>query len=250
MGFTMHQYNVYIRHLPVRLLVTGCCGFIGFSLCNYLLSSNTSVSIVGIDNLNDYYSVDLKNARLSILQNYSRDSLKSADSEHSEFHFYQRDLADYDSLYVIFRSFNPTHVVNLAAQAGVRHSIDNPKAYTDSNLVGFANILQLCSISNVSHLLFASSSSVYGSNKVQPFSEDHSVITPLSYYAATKLCNEHMAILIAIYIIYLRQVLDFLPSMVPGDDLIWHYLSLRKQLLKGTRLISIITEICFVTLLI
>ena len=84
-------------------------------MCNYLLSSNTSVSIVGIDNLNDYYSVDLKNARLSILQNHSRES---GDSEYSSFQFYQRDLADYDSLAVIFHSFNPTHVVNLAAQAG------------------------------------------------------------------------------------------------------------------------------------
>jgi UDP-glucuronate 4-epimerase len=163
----------------MRILITGAAGFIGFHLSKRLLDQ--SCEIIGIDNLNDYYDPGLKHSRLEILKKYDK------------FRFEKVDLKDKESVDKIFETHNPTYVVNLAAQAGVRYSIENPYAYVDSNLVGFMNILEACRHYPVKHLLYASSSSVYGGNKVAPFSTNHNVDHPVSLYAATKKANELMA---------------------------------------------------------
>ncbi len=163
----------------MNVLVTGAAGFIGSHVCQRLLQRGDAV--VGLDNLNDYYDVSLKQARLSRLLSQHR------------FQFVQGDVADRAGLESVFASVQPTSVVHLAAQAGVRYSILNPAAYVDSNLVGFANILEGCRHGGVSHLLYASSSSVYGGSRELPFSERHTVDCPVSFYAATKKANELMA---------------------------------------------------------
>lgn len=162
-----------------KILVTGAAGFIGYHLSSLLLEQGEQV--VGLDNLNDYYSVELKRARLEQIQ------------AHENFSFVQADLADTNAINALFDRHSFSRVVHLAAQAGVRYSITNPRAYIDSNLVGFGNILEACRHSNCEHLLYASSSSVYGSNKLQPFSVHHAVDHPISLYAATKKANELMA---------------------------------------------------------
>lgn len=161
----------------MTILVTGCAGFIGSHLVKTLCKLGHTV--VGIDNLNDYYDVTLKQWRL-------------AQIAHPLFTFYQQDIND-NNLCALFAKHSIRHCINLAAQAGVRYSIDNPKAYIDSNLCGFANILEACRHEAVEHLIFASSSSVYGANTNSPFSVEHSVDHPLSLYAATKKSNELMA---------------------------------------------------------
>lgn len=163
----------------MKILITGVAGFIGFHLADLLLGENHQ--IVGIDNLNSYYEQSLKEDRLIILKN------------HSNFVFYKADLKNKPSVDQIFETHRPDYVVNLAAQAGVRYSITNPYAYLDSNLVGFMNILEACRNYPVKHLLYASSSSVYGGNKEVPFSTNHNVDHPVSLYAATKKANELMA---------------------------------------------------------
>ena len=162
-----------------KILVTGTAGFIGFHLAKRLL--NLGDSILAIDNLNDYYDVNLKKNRLKILE------------ETGNFHFRLIDLANREAMEKLFLNNSFDIVVNLAAQAGVRYSIENPRAYIDSNLVGFANILEGCRNSGVKHLVFASSSSVYGANTQMPFSVHHNVDHPVSLYAATKKSNELMA---------------------------------------------------------
>lgn len=162
-----------------RIIVTGAAGFIGFHISKKLLDD--SYQIIGIDNLNDYYDPSLKQSRLEILGEYNR------------FNFHKVDLKDKAAVDSIFETYQPTHVINLAAQAGVRYSIENPYAYVDSNLTGFMNILEACRNYPVEHLLYASSSSVYGGNKVAPFSTNHNVDHPVSLYAATKKSNELMA---------------------------------------------------------
>jgi UDP-glucuronate 4-epimerase len=162
-----------------RILVTGAAGFIGFHLCQRLLSRGDE--IFGLDNLNDYYDVSLKHNRLAKLQDQER------------FDFYHLDLKDREAIAQIFAEQRFDKVVNLAAQAGVRYSLKNPHAYVDSNLVGFVNILEGCRHSGVKHLVFASSSSVYGANTLMPFSTHHNVDHPVSLYAATKKANELMA---------------------------------------------------------
>lgn len=162
-----------------RILVTGAAGFIGAALCLEL--TKKSYQVLGIDNLNDYYDVQLKLDRLHRLDN------------NDLFLFKKVDISDKSSLQIPFEEFRPEIVVNLAAQAGVRYSILNPDSYTKSNLVGFANILECCRKTKVKHLIFASSSSVYGKNKKVPFSEEDNVDKPVSYYAATKKANELMA---------------------------------------------------------
>lgn len=164
-------------HRPI--LVTGAAGFIGFHLSELLLSQGHKV--IGIDNLNDYYETTLKEARLSALE--QRDG----------FVFSRVDLKEKTALDDVFETHQPDYVVSLAAQAGVRYSISNPYAYVDSNVVGFMNILEACRSYPVKHLLYASSSSVYGGNKVAPFSTNHNVDHPVSLYAATKKSNELMA---------------------------------------------------------
>ena len=163
----------------MKILITGAAGFIGFHLSKKLLDQ--SYQIIGIDNLNDYYDPSLKQSRLEILGKYNN------------FNFHKVDLKDKAEVDNIFETYQPTHVINLAAQAGVRYSIENPYAYVDSNLTGFMNILEACRNYPVEHLLYASSSSVYGGNKVAPFSTNHNVDHPVSLYAATKKSNELMA---------------------------------------------------------
>jgi len=164
------------------VIVTGAAGFIGYHTSMRLMEKGFNV--VGIDNLNDYYSVDLKMARL--------DSLMSSKLSHL-FTFYKEDISDLDKISEIFKKENPKYVVNLAAQAGVRYSIENPQAYIDSNITGFLNILNCCRDQKVLHLVYASSSSVYGNSKDVPFSTNSEVNKPVSIYAASKVTNELMA---------------------------------------------------------
>ena len=159
-------------------LVTGAAGFIGFHVCVRLLKAGHQV--VGIDNLNDYYDVSLKQARLDRLQS-------------PQFRFHKMDLADRTAMANLFANENIERVIHLAAQAGVRYSIENPHAYAESNLMGHLNILEGCRHHKVQHLLYASSSSVYGLNRKMPFSTDDSVDHPVSLYAATKKANELMS---------------------------------------------------------
>jgi UDP-glucuronate 4-epimerase len=162
-----------------KILVTGCAGFIGFHLTNRLLSEGYYV--IGLDNLNDYYDVNLKISRLSNLK------------QHESFSFVQASLEDRAEIEQMFSKHSVSKVVNLAAQAGVRYSLVNPYAYIDSNLMGFMNILEACRHNKIEHLIYASSSSVYGANKKMPFSVHDNVDHPVSLYAATKKANELMA---------------------------------------------------------
>lgn len=163
----------------MKILVTGAAGFIGSFLCESLLERGDAV--VGLDNLNDYYDVNLKYARL--------DGLK----KHDNFQFVKADIADKEAVDKIFAKEKFDIVVNLAAQAGVRYSITNPEAYISSNIIGFFNILEACRHNPVKHLVYASSSSVYGTNKKVPYSVSDKVDNPVSLYAATKKSNELMA---------------------------------------------------------
>lgn len=161
------------------VLITGCAGFIGMHCAKRLLEQG--VPVVGIDNLNSYYDVALKHARLEQLR------------PHAHFRFVELDVADRQGMAELFAEAVPGKVLHLAAQAGVRYSIDQPDDYTDSNLLGFGNILQGCRKHKVEHLVYASSSSVYGGNTRMPFAESDAVDHPISYYAATKKANELMA---------------------------------------------------------
>ena len=162
-----------------NILITGAAGFIGVHLSNQL--TNHGYSVIGLDNMNTYYDLNLKKDRLAQL------------NDNKNFTFVECDLTDQERINKIFEEHRPAVVINLAAQAGVRYSIENPYAYLDSNLTGFLNILEACRNYPVDHLLYASSSSVYGGNKVAPFSTNHNVDHPVSLYAATKKSNELMA---------------------------------------------------------
>jgi len=162
-----------------KVIITGVAGFIGFHCAKHL--AEQGFAVVGIDNLNDYYDADLKRARLEQLEAY-----KNIDFE-------KADVADYPTLAHLFKTFQPHYVIHLAAQAGVRFSITNPLSYADSNLTGFVNILEACRNYTVKHLIYASSSSVYGANTKVPFCETDTVEQPISLYAATKRANELMA---------------------------------------------------------
>jgi UDP-glucuronate 4-epimerase len=161
------------------ILVTGAAGFIGYHVALRLLRDGHVVH--GLDNLSDYYDVGLKEARVRLL------------GDHPGFTFHRLDLADQDAVAGVFAAHRPEYVVNLAAQAGVRYSMVNPRTYTDSNITGFLHVLEGCRHQGVKHLVFASSSSVYGLNTVMPFSVHHNVDHPISLYAATKKANELMA---------------------------------------------------------
>jgi UDP-glucuronate 4-epimerase len=162
-----------------HILVTGATGFIGFHVSKALLDRGETV--IGLDNLNDYYDVQLKCDRLAQLEPYKN------------FRFHKLDLIDRTGMEALFAQYLPQRVVHLAAQAGVRYSLENPHAYVDSNLVGFLHILEGCCHWGIEHLVFASSSSVYGANRTMPFSVQHNVDHPISLYAATKKANELMA---------------------------------------------------------
>ncbi len=164
------------------ILVTGAAGFIGYSLINYLYEHNFDYTIIGIDNLNDYYDVNLKLDRIKILKKYSN------------FTFLKMDISNKQDLDGLFKKFNFDIVINLAAQAGVRYSILNPDAYIQSNVIGFYNILECVRhASSVKHLIYASSSSIYGNNQKVPYSEKDKTSKPVSLYAASKLTNEQFA---------------------------------------------------------
>lgn len=174
------------------ILVTGAAGFIGSNLVLELLRTTTTIHIVGIDNMNDYYDVSIKEYRLTQIEK------EVAKHNNSSWTFFKNSIADREIINKIFTEYKPAVVVNLAAQAGVRYSITNPDVYIESNLIGFYNILEACrhsydSYDGVEHLVYASSSSVYGSNKKVPYSTDDKVDNPVSLYAATKKSNELMA---------------------------------------------------------
>ena len=171
--------NVDLKNKTI--LVTGAAGFIGAALSERILNEIEGVNVIGVDNMNDYYDVSLKELRLRKLEAYK------------SFTFIKGSIADKTLVTSLFKQYKPQIVVNLAAQAGVRYSITNPDAYVESNLVGFFNILETCRYYPVKHLVYASSSSVYGGNKKVPFSTDDKVDNPVSLYAATKKSNELMA---------------------------------------------------------
>lgn len=175
----MSEYNVTLEGKVV--LVTGAAGFIGSNLVRRLLEEVRDIKVVGIDNMNDYYDVRIKEERLAGL------------NRHENFIFIKGDISDRQTIDGLFAEYRPAVVVNLAAQAGVRYSITNPDAYVSSNLIGFYNVLEACRYHEVEHLVYASSSSVYGSNKKVPYSTEDKVDNPVSLYAATKKSNELMA---------------------------------------------------------
>ena len=176
----MVQYNVNIEGKIV--LVTGAAGFIGSNLVKRLFQDVKNIKVIGIDSITDYYDVNIKYERLKEIENLNRD-----------WEFVHASIADKTAVEKIFFDNKISVVVNLAAQAGVRYSITNPDAYIESNLIGFYNLLEACRHHEVEHLVYASSSSVYGSNKKVPYSTDDKVDNPVSLYAATKKSNELMA---------------------------------------------------------
>ncbi len=175
----MVNYNVDLKGKTV--LITGVAGFIGSNLVKCLMEMNEDITIIGLDNVNDYYEVALKEARLAELSQYTK------------FTFIKANIADKGLVESVFEKYKPQLVVNLAAQAGVRYSITNPDAYIEANIMGFYNILECCRHNPVEHLVYASSSSVYGMNKKIPYSTEDKVDMPVSLYAATKKSNELMA---------------------------------------------------------
>lgn len=175
----MLKYNISLENKTI--LITGVAGFIGSNLANRLLQEISNVHVIGIDSITDYYDINIKKERLNSLIKYSN------------FTFIKGNIADKKEIDNIFINHSPTLVVNLAAQAGVRYSITNPDAYIESNIIGFYNILEACRHHEIEHLVYASSSSVYGSNTKIPYSTDDKVDNPVSLYAATKKSNELMA---------------------------------------------------------
>ena len=210
-------------------LITGAAGFIGYFLSKKLLEQGCKV--IGIDNVNDYYDVNLKYARL--------EKLKPCEN----FTFIKGDISDKDIVIKLFEEYKPNIVVNLAAQAGVRYSIENPDVYIQSNIIGFYNILEACRHYPVDHLVYASSSSVYGANKKVPFEETDFVDNPVSLYASTKKSNELMAHTYSH--LYKIPATDFasLRCMALWDVQIWLTLDLLISILLVNRLRFLIMEI-------
>lgn len=201
----------------MKFLVTGAAGFIGFHIAQRLL--NEGHDVVGIDNMNDYYDVSLKQARLDRLASPA-------------FHFQQLDLADREGMAKLFATEQFDRVIHLAAQAGVRYSLENPYAYADANLMGYLNILEGCRHTKVKHLVYASSSSVYGLNRKMPFSTEDSVDHPVSLYAATKKANELMAHTYSHLYGIPTTGCASLQCMVRGVARIWRCSSSRKRCWK------------------
>ncbi len=205
----------------MKLLVTGAAGFIGYALADSLCRRGDDV--VGIDNLNQYYDVGLKQARLAQLK------------AHENFQFVKIDIADADALEELFKQHGFERVLHMAAQAGVRYSLENPQAYINSNLVGFANLLERCRNHDIEHLVYASSSSVYGANQNIPFSTSDNVDHPISLYAATKKANELMAHSYSHLYRIPSTGLRFLPYTDPGADRICRRFCLPMRLRRASR---------------
>ena len=216
-----------------RILITGAAGFIGANLALQLLKREDAIDILGIDNLNDYYDPAIKEFRLAEIEK------TAAQHPHSTWTFVRGNIADKALIDRLFREFRPEIVVNLAAQAGVRYSITNPDAYVESNLIGFYNIIEACRHSydngaeGVKHLVYASSSSVYGSNKKVPYSTDDKVDNPVSLYAATKKSNELMAHAYAKLYNIPSTGLRFFTVYGPAGRPDMAYFSFTDKLLKG-----------------
>lgn len=221
----MGDYNVNLTGKTV--LVTGAAGFIGANLVMELFRTSSPVSIVGLDNMNDYYDVSLKEHRLQ--------EVRKVASEHPEsrWEFVQGDIADKALLDKLFAQYKFDIVVNLAAQAGVRYSIDHPDVYIASNMIGFYNILEACRNHPVEHLVYASSSSVYGSNKKVPYSTDDKVDNPVSLYAATKKSNELLAHAYAKLYNIPTTGLRFFTVYGPAGRPDMAYFSFTNKLIKG-----------------
>ena len=211
----MLQYNVDLEGKTV--LVTGAAGFIGSNLVKRLFHDVKNIKIIGIDNITDYYDINIKYERLKEIESLNRD-----------WTFVHASIADKDTVEEIFTENNVAVVVNLAAQAGVRYSITNPDSYIQSNLIGFYNILEACRHHEVEHLVYASSSSVYGSNKKVPYSTDDKVDNPVSLYAATKKSNELMA-----HAYSKLYNISSLLSMALPVVLTWHTLGLPTNFVKA-----------------
>ena len=207
-----------------KILITGSCGFIGYHLCRRLLSEY-DVTIVGIDNMNDYYEVSLKEARL-----------KELEELHKDFTFFKMDIADKEKVEELFAEQKFDLVVNLAAQAGVRYSLENPDAYLKSNVSGFYNILEAVRHHPVEHLVFASSSSVYGNNAKVPFSTEDKVDEPVSLYAATKKANELFAYSYSTLYGIKTTGLRFFTVYGPYGRPDMAYFSFTKKLLNGEKI--------------
>ena len=219
----MLPYNIILNGKTV--LVTGVAGFIGSNLAKRLLTDYAELQVIGIDSITDYYDVSLKHDRLKGLEEFG-----------DRFVFIHDSIANREIIIRLFDEYKPAIVVNLAAQAGVRYSITNPDAYVESNLIGFYNILEACRHSydngqtGVEHLVYASSSSVYGSNKKVPYSTDDKVDNPVSLYAATKSRMNCWRTRTPNYITYLQPDYDSLRYMAPQDVLIWPTSDLRTSL--------------------
>ncbi len=205
----------------MNILVTGAAGFIGSHLSRAILKSDKNARVTGFDNMNDYYDVALKQSRLDGL------------SKFENFEFVKGDLSDADMVNGLFDDFRPDVCVNLAAQAGVRYSITNPRAYIDSNIIGFFNILEACRHKGISHLIYASSSSVYGNQQKTPFSVTDNVDHPISLYAATKKSNELMAFTYSHLFNIPTTGLRFFTVYGPAGRPDMAYFSFTKKILAG-----------------
>jgi len=234
----------------LKILVTGTAGFIGFHLAKKLLDQGHTV--IGLDNINDYYDVSLKYGRLNELgidKSNLEDNKSLQSSTYPNHKFIKANLEDAETLNKLFETEKFDAVCNLAAQAGVRYSIENPHAYISSNIVGFMNILEACRNYNVKNLSYASSSSVYGLNKEQPFKTTDQTDTPVSLYAATKKSNELMAHTYSHLYNIQTTGLRFFTVYGPWGDQIWHLCYLQMQYLMIELLKYLIMEKCQETLL-
>lgn len=217
----IYMKNFYLDLNNKVVLITGVAGFIGSNLAKKLLSNINDIKIVGIDNLNDYYDVNLKKERLNELL------------KHSNFIFIQEDIKEKDIIFNLFEKYHPDIVINLAAQAGVRYSIVNPDVYIESNIIGFFNILEACRHYPVKHFVFASSSSIYGLNKKIPYSTDDKTDKPVSLYAATKKSDELMAYTYAKLFDIPTTGLRFFTVYGPAGRPDMAYFSFTKKLVNG-----------------
>ena len=219
----MKQVNVQIKNKTI--LVTGAAGFIGSNLVLELLKTQSPINIIGIDNLNDFYDISIKENRLKQIEKNAKNCGK--------FTFIKGNIADKILINNIFETYKPSIVVNLAAQAGVRYSIINPDAYIESNIIGFYNILEACRHHPVDHLVYASSSSVYGTNKKVPYSTEDMVDNPVSLYAASKKSNELMAHAYSKLYNIPSTGLRFFTVYGPGGRPDMAYFGFTNKLLKG-----------------